>query len=530
MQTILFDEGENKMRSRLNTKSIRLLLESILVGLFTGAVIGFFRFGISQTSSFWLHLFALAHQNLAWFFVIIVGFVLVGVVAGYFVKQQPHVGGSGIPEVKLELQGKLKVKWWPILWRKLIGGILVIGSGLFLGPEGPSLQLGSSIGQGVGEGCKQNKTNARVLLATGAASGLAAAFGAPLAGSLFVIEEVFHNFSPRVWLNALAGALAADLVVSNLFGEGASLAMNYKSVFPLPLFWHLLLLGILLGLLGHLYKKGLFSLKKVYLKLTILPRWLHGLIPLALLIPIAYYWPLITGPGNHLILSLPKMITHSGWSIVGLLAFFFVMRLAFSIISYDSGLPSGIFLPILTMGALIGATYGSFMAQIGLLPQHLVINLVIFSMAGLFAAIIRDPFTAIILITEMVGSLLHLFPLAVVSFIALLVDDLLGGRPIYDQLAEALEGPKVAAQASEHEDQLTVPVYESSQLVDKRVADVNWPSDTLIKVIHRGSEDIIPNGQTIIAAGDQLVLAVDSARRGQVYDAVRKLQGVRLDG
>lgn len=151
-----------------------------------------------------------------------------------------------------------------------------------------------------------------------------------------------------------------------------------------------------------------------------------------------YYWPLITGPGNRLILSLQKMLTQGGWTLVGILAFYYVLRIAFSIISYDSGLPSGIFLPILTMGALIGATYGTLMVQLGLMPAHLVINLIIFSMAGYFAAIIRAPFTAIILITEMVGSLLHLMPLAVVAFIALLIDQILGGKPIYDSLAAAM--------------------------------------------------------------------------------------------
>lgn len=510
--------------------SIKLLFQALIVGIVTGAIVGVFRFGIEKTSGFWLYLFLLAHKNPVWFLAIIIGFIIVATVAGYFVKQQPHVGGSGIPEVKLELQGKLSVKWFPILWRKLIGGILVIGTGLFLGPEGPSLQLGSSIGQGVGEGFKQTKTNSRVLLATGAASGLSAAFGAPLSGALFVLEEVFHNFSPRVWMNALAGAIASNFVVSNIFGQHPALAIQYNNSFPIVLYWHLLILGIILGLVGHFYKVGLFSFKKFYKKITFLPRWLHGIIPLVILIPIAYFWPLITGPGNRLILSLSKTITTQGWITVGMLAFFFLLRICFSIVSYDSGLPSGIFLPILTMGALIGATYGSLMVQLGWLQEKLVVNLIIFSMAGLFAAIIRAPFTAIILITEMVGSLLHLMPLAVVAFIALLVDELLGGRPIYDSLAEAMEGKNGVAKSAGREDQLTVPVYESSQLVDKKVADIQWPHNTLVKMIRRGSEEIIPNGQTKIAAGDMLVLAVDQNRRGQVYDMMKKLQGVELDG
>lgn len=154
-------------------------------------------------------------------------------------------------------------------------------------------------------------------------------------------------------MNALVGAIASDYVVSNIFGQKPALALTYNFRLPTNLYWHLLILGIILGLLGHLYKLGLFSLKKVYAKIHFLPSWLYGLIPLVILIPIMYYVPLITGPGNRLILSLPKMITSTGWALIGTLGVYYILRIAFSIVSYDSGLPSGIFLPILTMGALV---------------------------------------------------------------------------------------------------------------------------------------------------------------------------------
>ena len=511
--------------------NLKVLGQALIVGIFAGAVVGLFRFGIEKTSVFWLKLFENAHKNPMWFIAIVIGLFLVGVIAGYFVKQYPHVGGSGIPEVKLQMEGKLHLQWWPILWRKLIGGIMVIGTGLFLGPEGPSLQLGSTIGQGVAQGFKQNKTNTRVLLATGAASGLSAAFGAPLSGALFVLEEVFHNFSPKVWMNALVGAIASDYVVSNIFGQKPALALTYNFRLPTNLYWHLLILGIILGLFGHLYKLGLFSLKKVYAKIHFLPSWLYGLIPLVILIPIMYYVPLITGPGNRLILSLPKMITGTGWALIGTLGVYYIFRIAFSIVSYDSGLPSGIFLPILTMGALIGAVYGMAMNQLGLLPGKFIMNLIIFSMAGYFAAIIRAPFTAIVLITEMVGSLLQLMPLAVVAFVALLVDQLLGGRPIYGQLAAAMDKKGVRnGEYTGTQDELTLPVYESSHLVDKKISEINWPEKTLIKTVNRDGHDIIPDGNTVIAAGDMLVLEVDTNQRGHVYDEIKKLQGVELDG
>ena len=511
---------------------IKLLVLAMVVGLCSGIVVGFFRFGIAKMTKLWLTLFHVAHKNLLWFMPIILGLMAVGIIAGYFVKKYPHVGGSGIPEVKLQLAGNLTLSWWPTLWRKVVGGILVISTGLFLGPEGPSLQIGSTIGQGVGESAKESKTNARVLLATGAASGLAAAFGAPLSGALFVLEEVFHNFSPRVWMNALAGALVADFVVSNIFGQKPSLSLVYRHSFPVKLYGYLLILGLLLGLLGHLYKTGLFKGKKLYTKITFLPSWLYGLIPLFLLIPIAYFWPLITGPGNRLILALPQIITHSGWKVIGILGIFFIIRIVFSIISYDSGLPSGIFLPILIMGALIGAVYGLTLVQLHLLPAKLVINLVIFAMAGFFAAVIRAPFTAIMLITEMVGSLLHLMPLAVVAFVALLVDEFLNGEPIYGTLARAMltNSKKQQVKISGETDQLTVPIYEDSQLNGKMIMQIKWPQHTLVKAIYRDGKSIIPNGQTIIKAGDSLILTLDAGHRGAVFNQIKRMQKVRYDG
>jgi H+/Cl- antiporter ClcA len=501
---------------KTRSANLRLLFEALVVGLVSGVVVGSFRWLIGETLTYWKKLYQLASQN-PQYFALIAGLLLASIlIAGFLVKQQPHAGGSGIPEVELQLQGKLRLSWWPILWRKFIGGVLSIGSGLFLGREGPSIQLGSTVGQGVAQGFKASKTDARVLLATGAASGLSAAFGAPMGGAMFIVEEVFHNFSPRVWLNALAGAIMANFVVSNVFGQTPVLAISYNHSFPILQYWHLLLLGIFLGLVGRFYQWGLFSFNKFYEKIP-LPRWLHGLIPAAILIPIMYFYPDYVGGGNTLILGLDQI------HVTKILALIFLLRISFSIISYDSGLPGGIFLPILTMGALLGAVYGQFMVGLGLLDQKLVVNLVIFSMAGLFAAIVRSPFTAIMLIAEMVGSLLHLMPLAVVSVMAYITNELAGGEPIYESLAGRMQTKEDNDYVGEA-DQLTFSVFEGSQMAGKKIKEIAWPDRTLVKVIHRGQKDIIPDGNTQLVVGDLVVLELDENQRGVIYDEVARLQ------
>nr|WP_279383354.1 chloride channel protein [Secundilactobacillus collinoides] len=93
--------------------------------------------------------------------------------------------------------------------KKFVGGVLAIGSGLFLGREGPSIQLGATVGQGVAAVTHNTGSQRRLMIASGASAGLSAAFNAPIASTLFILEEVYHNFSTLIWLSALASALAA---------------------------------------------------------------------------------------------------------------------------------------------------------------------------------------------------------------------------------------------------------------------------------------------------------------------------------
>ncbi|EPC55986.1 chloride channel protein, partial [Lacticaseibacillus paracasei subsp. paracasei Lpp37] len=112
-------------------------------------------------------------------------------IVAWLLKKEPYISGSGIPQVEGQLAGELEMHWWSILWRKFVGGVLALGPGLFLGREGPSIQLGASVGQGLAARFKLSGTDRRLLIASGSAAGLAAAFNAPIAGTLFVLEEVY---------------------------------------------------------------------------------------------------------------------------------------------------------------------------------------------------------------------------------------------------------------------------------------------------------------------------------------------------
>lgn len=319
-------------------------------------------------------------------------------------RRTSDIKGSGIPQVEGQLRGELSMNWFSVLWKKFIGGVLSVGAGLFLGREGPSIQLGASIGQGAGQLFRSPSSEEKILISSGASSGLAAAFNAPIAGLLFVLEEIHHSFSPLVWLTSFASAITANFVSLYFFGLRPVLYLGDLPSLPLKYYGSLVILGVLLGILGFIYQKVLLALPKFYNRLP-LPAYFHGFVPFLLILPIGYLWPSTLGGGNQIVLAFG----HASLPIIMIIGLF-VLRFVFSMISYGGGLPGGIFLPILTLGALIGSFYGNIMVDFGMDPIYIK-DFVVIAMAGYFTAIGKAPLTAIILVTEMVGSLNHLMPL-----------------------------------------------------------------------------------------------------------------------
>lgn len=236
--------------------------------------------------------------------------------------------------------GLLHPSWWSVLWRKFVGGVLGISMGLMLGREGPSIQLGAMTAKGLAEGLKLSAREKRVLIAAGAAAGLSAAFNAPIAGLLFVVEEVYHHFSRPVWVTALTASLVANAVSLRIFGQVSVLAMTEKlPVFPLKDYWILIVLGTFLGVLGYGYEWVVLCIGKVYQglgKIFHLPSHFYGLLAVLFIIPIGLYFPHLLGGGNELILALNGL--HPALTVAIL---YLAIRFVWSMLSFGSGFMVG---------------------------------------------------------------------------------------------------------------------------------------------------------------------------------------------
>ena len=419
--------------------SLRLLLEGLAVGLGAGISISVFRYLLAGSEILRPVIYhnlreALADGQWQWLALYILSFIIIAYLLKLIVAREPMCTGSGIPQIKGILQGDMSMRWFSVLWSKIIGGVLAIGAGMSLGREGPSVQIGACVGQGLSQTSRRTRFESRILMTAGAGAGLAAAFNAPLAGVIFGLEEMQKTISPALLLTGITASITAATVTEVVFGMSPVFSMGYLLPLPLNLFDVLVATGIVIGLLGRLFNIALAYSLNTYSRLG-LSGMKKPLVPLALAGILGFVLPEILGGGNLLVDSL--VVTDY---TIGFLCLLFVGKFLFTMICFGSGVPGGIFLPMLVLGAAGGAVLAKLLVLAGLLPAMYYADIIVFGMAAYFSSVVKSPVTGSILILEMTGSFQHMLALLVVSLTAYVISDLTGGRPVYDELLDRALG------------------------------------------------------------------------------------------
>ncbi|ECU7462889.1 H(+)/Cl(-) exchange transporter ClcA, partial [Salmonella enterica subsp. enterica serovar Heidelberg] len=229
---------------------LAILFMAAVVGTLTGLVGVAFEKAVSWVQN--MRIGALVqvadHAFLLWPLAFILSALLAMV--GYFLvrKFAPEAGGSGIPEIEGALEELRPVRWWRVLPVKFIGGMGTLGAGMVLGREGPTVQIGGNLGRMVLDVFRMRSAEARhTLLATGAAAGLSAAFNAPLAGILFIIEEMRPQFRYNlISIKAVFTGVIMSSIVFRIFnGEAPIIEVGKLSDAPVNTLWLYLILGII---------------------------------------------------------------------------------------------------------------------------------------------------------------------------------------------------------------------------------------------------------------------------------------------
>ena len=417
---------------------------ALVAGAGAGVIVAIFRLALVRADHWRDTLIASTHdQPLTGFVLVVLGCAAAVALAAWLVRRySPYASGSGIPQVEGALTGDLPPAPPRLIPVKFCGGLLAIGAGMALGREGPSVQMGAVIAHIVGRAGRRSWPDLRTLVAAGAGAGLAVAFNAPIAGAVFVLEELVRRLETRIAIAAL-GASASAILIARLFlgdmpdfqvtvtasAATATGPLPYAAAATWPLY---LVLGVICGIAAGLYNRVILGAMALAVRLE--SRWPVGLQAAAigaLVGGVGWFAPGLIGGGD----DITQRLLAGGVGIAAV-PFAFVVRFGLGVACYAARTPGGLFAPLLVLGAQLGLLCGA-LAQaafpgLGIEPEAFAVV----GMAAFFTGVVQAPVTGIVLVTEMTAAFTTLLPMLAACFAAMVAANLLHIAPIYDSLRE----------------------------------------------------------------------------------------------
>ncbi len=394
------------------------LASSLLVLLFKSAV-EWVSLGMHRAGARWLGGF------LPWWMVLLpaVGGLAVGLMQHFILREEKHHGVAGIMEAVALAGGRLPYRQAPA---KILAAVLSLGSGASVGPEDPSVQIGANLGSFLGQVFHMTERRTTLLVATGAAAGIATAFNAPIAGVFFAVELILGEYSAASFGMLLLGSVTAVVVTRALVGPMPAFpipAYAYGGPIELPFYFAL---GLLAAPVALAYIRMLYYAHDLFHN-SRLPVWVRPVLVGGLLGLVALRYPQILGDGYETV----SEILWGQALIPRLLLILLALKLLLTDLSLGAGFVGGVFAPSLFLGAALGGAFGGWMAHlfpsVGIQPTAFALV----GMAGVLAGAVRAPGTALMLLFEMTNDYRIFLPLMLVIAISMGISSYLEQDSVY---------------------------------------------------------------------------------------------------
>ena len=516
----------NKQQDKKKGAFYRNFLELILVGSLTGILAGtvatLFNILAHEGELISQDVYAYVRSNPAFIPLLIAGLLAGAFLISVLMSISSVIRGCGIPQAEGATRGIVRLQWWKDLVTMFTACLLSIFMGLSIGSEGPSVLIGAAAGDGVSTLTKRNEMIRRYQITGGACTGLAVASNAPLTGIAFAFEEAHKRFTPEVFICAFSSVIFGMLTRTAIYGV---LQMEVQSAFhsyvfnnmPIEYYGYVVLAGIFCGLLGVLFYKVCFLMRRAFKKIqTKDSRITHGIrVAIAVLLggAVSMLAAGVMGGGHELIESmgtnggLTEMVTESafGLPIVWTLLLVLALKMCITTVNVGAGIPCGIFIPIIAIGACLGGVFNGLLLEIDPSFTPYCDLLIMICMAAFFTTVVKAPITAIVMICEFTGSFTALLPVIIAVCIGYSIGEMSRTDGIYEELLEEYEKETGIHERAVHEI-YTIPLVTGA-IADKRaVRDVLWPVGAKVTEIARGEERILPDGQTVLRGGDVLTI------------------------
>ncbi len=496
---------ERKLLHRLDRR--KTLILSLAVGILAGLIAVGFKVLVRGAESLGKNVASVMMDRgvLGWILLALCGAALGGLAGWITQRLAPEAAGSGIPHVKAVLVGMKKLRPIRLIIAKISAGLLALAAGMSLGREGPTIHLGAAAGSQFGRLFKVPRRSRRSLVAAGAGAGLAAAFNAPLAGFLFVMEELRREMTPLTYGTALIASVSSVAAGRFLLGQESSFVLKDPGAIPLRDLPVVVVVGVFAALVGVLFNRLL--IRAMSLREKLVPnRAVAGAIVGTLTATMIALWPEVTGGGHSVAESI--LNGSAPWRSAATVVFALLgAKLVMTVLAYCTGVPGGIFAPMLVIGSLVGlavANVGYALVPAFTPKPELLATI---GMAAVLSSSVRAPLTGVVLIVEMTGQYHLLYALLVASFVAYALADLVHDKPIYEALLErTLHGDLDTV--SDDGEVIEVFIEPNSTLEDMSLKSLKLPKGCLFALIEREGQTFAPHGQTILQAGDLVTIVV----------------------
>jgi CIC family chloride channel protein len=402
-----------------NSQTLILGSAALLVGLTTGMGVWLFKFIIEIIRNFGSTYF----QGPMLVFFPVIGGLTVGLISFYFIQPEKFHGTTNIIKSVALTGGRLNYQTTPL---KTLAAILSIGTGASVGPEDPSVQIGANFGSMIGQRWHLSDERIRALVAAGAASAIAAAFNAPIAGVFFSLEIILGEMGSNSLGLILVASVTSSVFTQAVSGSSPAFQIppyDFKSAWELPLY---LLLGLAAGPISALYVQFLYRIQDLFKHWSI-PGPVKTSFAGLLVGLTGLFLPQIYGVGYETIGEVLNKNDLSLWLLFAML----IAKILLTPVCLGGGFFGGVFAPSLFVGAMLGGAFGSLSAL--LFPNlHIVpAAFALVGMASVLAGAVHAPLTAVILLFEMTNDYRIILPLMFSVAVSLLVSQRLQKDSVY---------------------------------------------------------------------------------------------------
>lgn len=526
-----------KNRGSVYFNAVQLVLVGSVTGIFVGAIVTLYNLCASFLEGTAKDIYSFVRQNPAFipllFIVLLVGAFLLSVA----IRLVPMIKGSGIPQTEGATRGVIRFKWYRDAVTMFAVSLLSIFMGLSAGAEGPSVHIGATVGDGVSSVTRRNEMIRRYQITGGACAGLAIAIGAPMSGMAFAFEEAHKRFTPEVFICAFSSVIAGMLTKTALFMLfGLNLHGGFSAFFLAEIdvleYGFVVLSAIICGLLGVLLFKSVFWVRKLLKKINLKKRWQTDWLKMSIAVLIGGLFSLITvnlmGGGHAFIESLGSLASQQTPTIFGIpiiytLAIVLIMKALVTVLNMGASVPCGTFIPMLAIGACIGALTSEIWVNLGM-SNASKDTIIMICMASFFATVVKAPITAVIMVVEMTHSFTPLLPVIIGVSIGYFIGDIARTDSIYETLLEQIveeSDQKIKKESFK----FTFTAMPLSIAIGREIRDVLWPNNARVTNIVRGDEMVFPSADTVILEGDVLTFSCFTDNAKIIEDDLKNILG-----